>query len=77
MSRTKRTVMKNYVIAAVGHCEAAMDRIASLGLEFDGVKPELHEGLELAARLIHTAQETLETFYQNAWGTNVPPDRLG
>jgi len=73
---TKRiTVMKRNATNAVQHLKDADDCVAKLGVAFEEPHPELTEGLEVCCRLIYTTIETLNVFYRQAWGTDVPSPR--
>lgn len=49
------------------HADVALGDLLELKVLFEGVHPELAEGLEIAMKLIFNAQVVLNEFSLNAW----------
>jgi len=68
MPKTHRDLLKRQVAHAHNNLVLAIDHIAQVGIEFEGVHPELEEGLVIATSLINQADEVMKAFVMAAWG---------
>jgi hypothetical protein len=72
MPKSKRDLMKRQVAHAHNNLVLAQDHIAVVGVQFQGVHPELEAGLLIAVDLIKQADTVLELFVAGAWGREDP-----
>ena len=68
MPKTHRDLLKRQVAHAHNNLQLGINHISIVGVQFDGVHPELAEGLKIAIELITQADELLKVFVQAAWG---------
>ncbi len=67
MPKTTRDLLKGSLAGAYVHFDQGLDQIGKVHNAFLEQHPEMTEGLEIAAALIHQAQELIKTFWVAAW----------
>lgn len=68
MASKKRSYMKRQIGEAYRALSSAVDHIAAVGAEFNGVHPEIENVLVLCAQGIDQVQTLLKAFAFEAWG---------
>ena len=72
MPKTKRDLLKRQIAHAHNNLMLAIDHIAAVGVEFQGVHQELEQGLIIASDLANQADQVLKAFVSAAWGKDDP-----
>jgi hypothetical protein len=72
MPKSKRDLLRRQVAHAHNNLMLACEHIAAVGVEFEGVHPELEQGLIIAADLSNQADLVLKAFVMAAWGKDDP-----